>query len=177
MKINELLQKLNEFLRKDAGEEIPFKNAADAIDKLKKLYDQGEVNAICSDAIKLQYDNQTYLVSVVLGGVTITKNNTIRYERGMNHSLKYHADKKVQDTIVTEQNLIGAMKNTETAFNNALQRKAVKLDKNTHKLMFSDKDYTYIVCLACNEKEITYLHNVFKADRKSYFKNVKKRNK
>lgn len=37
MKINEILQKLNEFLRKDAGEEIPFKNAADTIDKLKKL--------------------------------------------------------------------------------------------------------------------------------------------
>ena len=51
-------------------------------------------------------------------------------------------------------------------------------DKKTKKLMFSNGQYTYIVCLARNEKEITYLHNVFKPEnQKGYIKNVKKRNK
>lgn len=179
MNIKQILEKfsqLNEFLRKDAGEDIAFDNAGDAINKLKNLYDKGIVNAICVDAITLNYDNQEYKVSVVLGGVTITKNNTLHYDRGMNHSLKYHANKKVAGEYISEEKLIGAMKNTEAAFNKALKNKNVKMDKKTHKIMFSDGAYTYIICLARNEDEITYLHNVFKPNNpKKYFKNVKRR--
>lgn len=146
MDIKQLLQQLNEFLRKDAGEDIPFENAADAITKLKQLYDNGEVNAICSDVITLKFEDEEYKVSVVLGGVTINKNNTIHYDRGINHSLKYHANKNVNGQYISEEALIGAMKNTEAAFNRALKNKNVKRDKNTHKIMFSDNKF-YIYCL------------------------------
>ena len=103
-----------EFKRADAGEKVEFTNFHGAVEKLYDKYVKGEISAYCDDVLPkpLKYKGQELELCLVIGGEIVETDNSyeILYKSGLGHSFQNHSNKKVNDEIVTEEKLKGAIK-------------------------------------------------------------------
>lgn len=173
-KINEQLKQiLNELRKQDAGEEITdFESYEDALNKIKERYDQGLTRAYCPNAIEFEYNKNKYSLAVVLG---VKESSNGMNPHGMAHYLDKHTYTNKQQTKPTEQDLIKAAKNVKTALSQAIKNNDVVLNEQEQKLIFSNGHYVYIVCLAKDNEELTYLHTLFKDEKNNYIKRQKRK--
>ena len=179
-KLNEELNKLldiNELKKQDAGEEIQFTDFNDAVDKLRQKYEAGQIKAYCPNVDTIKYNDQEYELCLVLGiSESEPYSKPPMDPHGMSHYLHKHInDKKKDGKPATIDNLIGATKNVKAAFRKALQKpgKYIAFNKKKNKIVFSnhDQSYIYVICLAKDKDEITYLHNLFPNTNPNYIEN------
>ena len=177
--LNEKLEQLTELYPEDAGLEITdFENYEDALNKIYQRYKNNEALAYCPNATKIHYNNQEYSLAVVLGVAHPTRGGM--YPHGMSHIMKKHTYTHENGTIPTEQDLIDACKNVKNVLNDAIKQSQTKkehkrtadivYDPYENKLIFGNKKYIYIICLAKDKQELNYIHNLFKRDNPDYIK-------
>lgn len=173
-KLNEELKRiLNELRKQDAGKEIiDFKDYDDALKKIKERYDKGLAKAYCPNAIEFKYNKSMYNLAVVLG---IDKPKEGMNPHGMAHYLQKHTYTNKQQTKPTEEDLIKAAKNVKTALAQAIKNKNIVLNQEEQKLIFSNGNFVYIICLAKDDEELTYLHTLFKDEKNNYVRRQKKK--
>lgn len=175
MDIHEILQQLdtaliqlNELRAEDAGEAITdFKDYSDALEKLKQKYDNNEILAYCPNATILEYDGESYELAVVLGIKTTTDG---KKPHGLAHILDKHTYTHDDNTVPTEIDLINATKRIQIELQQATKQKNVLYDPFEHRLIFGNKQYIYVVCLAKDKDELSYLHTLFRPDKPNYIK-------
>lgn len=112
MQITEILQKINELLRKEmeSGEKVDAKDFPEAIQKIYDLYKQGKLNVYCPDMFEFKYTGDSYQLCAVSG----KKNKKDQITYGIGHSLQKHAGQIVDGKEITEEALVKAMKNTQS---------------------------------------------------------------
>ena len=171
--LNEKLEELTELYPEDAGLEITdFENYEDALNKIYQRYKNNEALAYCPNATKIHYNNQEYSLAVVLGIAKPTKAGMNPH--GMAHYMDKHSYEHENETIPTEEELLKASKNVQNALNQAKQDNNVVYNPFEHKLIFKNGNYVYIICLAKDDKELVYLHNLFIPKSKKYIKRKRK---
>lgn len=171
MKINEILQKLNELLRKDmeSGEKVDAKDFPEAIQKIYELYKQGKLNVYCPDVFEFRYTGEVFALCAVSG----KKNKKDQIPYGIGHSLQKHTNQIVDGKEITEEMLIKAMKNTQSVLFNALNKRKILFNQRTNNILFEGNGFVYAVVIPKNNQEVCYLQTVFKADN-NYMKRLKK---
>lgn len=168
-------EQIDELRVEDAGEEITdFKDYNDALDKIKAKYDKNEILAYCPNATTFDYGDKTYQLAVVLGIKESTETKGSMNPHGMAHYLNKHTYTNDIKTEPTEEDLIKASKNIKGAYGLAKKKKQVAFDPFENKVIFSNGKYVYIICLAKDEKELSYLHNLFQLEKPNYIQNQKK---
>lgn len=169
--INEQLEKLLELKRDDmeSGQEINAKDFPEAVQKIYELYKQGKLNVYCPDVFEFKYTGQMYALCAVSG--KRNKHGNIKY--GIAHSLKKHTNQIVNGRVVTEEQLVRAMKRTQNILQEKLQQgKGIFYNATLNRIIFEKDNYVYSVVLPDNNTEVCYLQTVFKAD-KAYLKRLK----
>lgn len=168
-------EQINELRAEDAGEEITdFKDYNDALDKIKARYDNNEILAYCPNATTFDYDGKTYQLAVVLGIKEPNETKGSMNPHGMAHYLNKHTYTNDTKTEPTQEDLIKAAKNIKGAYGVAKKKKQIAFDPFENKVIFSNGKYVYIVCLAKDEVELSYLHNLFQLEKPNYIQNQKK---
>ena len=169
--IENLLMDINELYPKDAGEEITnFESYEQALDIIKKRYDENKSLAYCPNALKFDYNGNKYQLAVVLG---IKEPNNGMNPHGLAHILDKHSYQ--YDGVPTEEDLIKAARNVKTVLNKSLKTGNYLFNPEDNKLIFGNSKFIYIICLAKDDDELTYLHTLFMTDKKDYLKRHKKR--
>lgn len=177
MDLNELNKQLEQFLELykkevEQGTKIEADNYADAVDKIVKLFDEGKLDVYYPDAFNFDYRNGTYGLWAVSG--KLNKEGKITY--GIGHALQKHVGQKVDDDIVTKEQLVGALKNTESALRKCLQKRKIIYNVEFNRIMFDNNGFVYAIILPNNNNEVCYLQTVFKANEK-YISNLKRKYK
>lgn len=174
-KLNEQLEKLLELKRDDmeSGHKVNADNFPEAVQKIYELYKQGRLNVYCPDVFEFKYIGQVYALCAVSG--KRNKHGNIKY--GIAHSLNKHSNEIVDGRIVTEEQLVRAMKRTQEVLQEKLESgRGLFYNAELNRIIFEKDKYVYSVVLPDNDKEVCYLQTVFKAD-KSYLKRLKNKYK
>lgn len=169
-------EKFNEFKRVDAGEKVEFKDFHDAVEKLYDKYKNGEISAYCDDVLPkpLKYKGQELELCLVIGGEIIETKDSyeIVYKSGLGHSFQNHSDEEVNDEIVTEEQLKGAIKQLPVALKRGerYDEDVIVTGKDGEervvtRLLIDYSGFVYVIAFAEDESEINYLLNTFKADK------------
>ena len=169
-------ENLVEFKRDDAGEKLEYKDFHDAVEKLYDKYKNGEISAYCDNVLPkpLTYKGQELELCLVIGGEIVETKDSyeIVYKSGLGHSFQNHSNEKVNDEIVTEEQLKGAIKLLPAALKHGerYDEDVIVTGKDGEervvtRLLIDYSGFVYIIAFAEDESEINYLLNTFKADR------------
>lgn len=171
-KLNEQLEKLLELKRDDmeSGHKVNADNFPEAVQKIYELYKQGRLNVYCPDVFEFKYTGQIYALCAVSG--KRNKQNSITY--GIGHSLEKHTGQIVDGELITEEMLVGAMKNTQAALYKCLNKRRIIFNVKANTILFEYGGFVYAVVIPKDDKEVCYLQTVFKADN-LYLKRLKRR--
>lgn len=159
---------LNEVLIKDVDMYGEL-NLKEAVDNMSKYYHQGKLNVCIPTKTKFVYKQSTYHLHLVMGTCSSTRTQ-LNCKYGIKHILDKHSNENVTQinnaSLSSEKALLQAIKDIEKALDNG---------KGFYSLEFADRlaieynGFLYIICLNNNDKELTYLHSLFKP-QKSYLK-------
>lgn len=170
--INDFLRDLDELYKEDAGEIIDnFDSYEDALEIIKNKYDKQESLCYCPNALTFKYKDTEYQLAVVLG-VSQKQTNGMG-PHGLSHILDKHSYQYEYEP--TQEQLIKAAKNVKSALISAIKKRRIAHNPNGNKLIFANGDYIYIICLAKDDKELTYLHTLFMTKDKDYFRKYKRK--
>lgn len=171
-KLNKQLEQFLELYKKEVeqGTKIEANNYADAIDKIVKLFDEGKLDIYYPDAFNFDYRNGTYGLWAVSG--KLNKDGKITY--GIGHALQKHAGEEVDGKLVTKEQLIGALKNTEAVLRKCLQKRQIVYNWELNRIIFENNGFVYAIILPKDNKEVCYLQTVFKANR-TYMDRLKRK--
>lgn len=155
---------------------IEFKDFHDAVEKLYNKYKEGEISAYCDDVLPkpLKYKGQELELCLVIGGEIVETNDSyeIVYKSGLGHSFQNHSGETVNNEIVTEEKLKGAIKQLPMALKSGerYDEDVIITGKNGEervvtRLLINYNEFIYVIAFAEDESEINYLLNTFKAGR------------
>lgn len=162
MQITEILQKINELLRKEmeSGEKVDAKDFPEAIQKIYDLYKQGKLNVYCPDVFEFKYTGDSYQLCAVSG----KKNKKGKVTYGLAHILDKHVGEIVNGRKVTEEQLVRAMQRTQDVLEEALEKEKVYYNAFYNRILVEKDNYYYIISLPKNDKEVCFLTTLFKSD-------------
>lgn len=162
--------RMNELKKKEAGKELKFIDINSAMQDLIEKTEEREIQYFYPDKKTFNYKGKDYSVALVLGDVEITEDcKLVVKPYGAKHYIQKHGNQMVDKKKFTMKNMEKAMLN----FHKAMDCGTWYKDKGyIDRLALTFGDYVYIICLANDESEITYLHNLFAPDnayRQKYF--------
>lgn len=156
----------------ESGDKIEAKDFPEAVQKIFDLYKQGKLNVYCPNVFEFDYTGTMFALCAVSG----KKNKEGKIKYGIGHSLQKHGGKMVECVLVTEEMLIKAMKNTQGALFNALNKRKIIFNPKTNNILFDNNGYVYAITIPKHNQEVCYLQTVFKADS-GYMRNLKRKYK
>lgn len=137
----------------------------DAVDVMANLYHAQKLKVAIPTNTKFSYNGQQYHLFIVMGNVIYDKKQ-ILCKYGIKHILDKHSRENSDihtTSLPTEKRLLEAIKDVE----NALNKGVAFMDKRDDtKLVIYYNGLLYVICISSNPSEITYLHTLFKPDKR-----------
>lgn len=163
--ICKVLPLLNELFQDDVDMYGQLK-LDEAVDTMKRLYDENKLRVCIPTDTSFSYKGNNLHLHLVMGNCEYA-NNKLICKYGIKHVLDKHSKQSIErvddNSLCSEEKLLKAIKN----INNALEHgKAFMSTEFSDRLIIQYQGFLYIICYARNEKEITYLHTLFKPTNK-----------
>lgn len=146
----------------------------DAVDTMANLYHLGKLKVAIPTTTKFSYKGSQYHLYIVMGD-TVYQKKQLLCKYGVRHILDKHSRENSDietTTLVSEARLLQAIKDVDKAIEHGT---ALADKRDTSKLILHYNGLLYVICVATNPQEITYLNTLFKPDKDYLKKTLKKR--
>lgn len=141
-------------------------NINEAVDTIAEFYHEGKLRVAIPTKTKFKYKDNEYQLFLALGNC-VFEQHQLKCKYGIKHILDRHskenATKIDTQSLTTEKALLQAIKDIENAIDKG---KAFMGKYEKDKLAILYKGFLYIICYATKEQEVTYLHTLFKPNKK-----------